>query len=153
MHSVVIENLEEFLAGTLEPSELRVVEAHLSDCAVCRETVHSMQDVSLLFGSLRMEAPIQPDPGFYARVMQRTEESKPAPFLAGLFGLNGLFGRKLVFSSLLALGILGGYLFSQETSYMAGPTPEAVMAEQTRASFDSAPPSENMLVTLTGYEH
>lgn len=153
MHSVVLENLEEFLAGTLEPAEHQAVEAHLSGCDLCRDEIHGMQSVSLLFGSLRTEAAFDPPPGFYARVMQRAEESKPTPFFAGLFALNGLFGRKLVYSSLLTLGILGGYLISRESSYTPGPTPEAVMAQQTQASFNSAPASESMLVTLTNYEH
>jgi anti-sigma factor RsiW len=148
-----MQNLEEFLAGTLEPAEHQAVEAHLSVCVLCREEVHGMQDVSLLFGSLRPEAAFEAAPGFYARVMQRAEESTPVPFFAGMFALNGLFGRKLVFSSLLTLGILGGYLISRESAYTTGPTPEVIMAEQTRAAFDSAPAPESMLVTLTNYEH
>jgi len=153
MHSVVMENLEEFLAGTLEPQELQAVEAHLSGCELCRGAVHEMQSVSLLFTSLRTGEALEPAPGFYARVMQRTAETQPAPFLAGLFGLDGLFGRKLVFASLLTLGILGGYLITSESSYTTGPTPEAIMAEQTQSSFESAPAPESMLVTLTHYEH
>jgi hypothetical protein len=129
------------------------VEAHLSGCSLCRDEIHGMQSVSLLFNSMRPEAALEPAPGFYARVMQKTAESRPAPLFGGIFGLDGLFGRKLVFSSLLTLGLLGGYLISRESSYMAGPTPEAIMAEQTQASFESAPAPESMLVTLTHYEH
>jgi anti-sigma factor RsiW len=153
MHSVVMENIEEFLAGTLEPAEHKALEAHLSSCELCREEVRGMQSVSLLFGSLRTEAAFEPAPGFYARVLQRAEETKPASFFAGIFALDTIFGRKLVFSSLLTLGILGGYLVSRESSYMAGPTPDAIMAEQTQAAFDSASAPENMLITLTNYEH
>jgi hypothetical protein len=153
MHSVVMENIEEFLAGTLEPAEHQALQAHLSGCELCREEVRGMQSVSLLFGSLRTEAAVEPGPGFYARVMQRAEQTKPASFLAGIFAMDALFGRKLVLSSLLTLGVLGGYLVSRESSYMAGPTPEAIMAEQTRAAFDSASGPESMLITLTNYEH
>jgi anti-sigma factor RsiW len=153
MHSVVMENIEEFLAGTLEPAEHQALEAHLKSCELCREEVRGMQSVSLLFGSLRAEAAFEPGPGFYARVMQRAEEAKPASFFSGIFAMDAVFGRKLVLSSLLTLGILGGYLISRESSYMAGPTPEAIMAEQTRAAFDSASGPESMLVTLTNYEH
>jgi anti-sigma factor RsiW len=153
MHSVVMENIEEFLAGTLEPAEHKALEAHLSGCELCREEVRGMQSVSLLFGSLRAELTFEPGPGFYARVMQKAEETKPASFFAGIFALDAVFGRKLVFSSLLTLSILGGYLVSRESSYMAGPTPEAIMAEQTQAAFDSASGPESMLVTLTKYEH
>lgn len=152
MHSVVMESLEEFLAGTLEPAERLTVERHLSDCGQCREEVHGMQGVSLLFSSFRTEEAFDPAPGFYARVAQRVEASKPAPSFASLFALDAVFGRKLVFSCLLTIGLLGGYLISRESSYMAGPTPEAMMAEQTQAGFDSAP-APSMLVTLTNYEH
>ena len=51
MHSVVMENIEEFLAGTLEPAEHQALQAHLSGCELCREEVRGMQSVSLLFGS------------------------------------------------------------------------------------------------------
>jgi len=153
MHSVVMENIEEFLAGTLEPAEHQVLEAHLSGCELCREEVRGMQSVSLLFGSLRTEAAFEPAPGFYARVLQRAEDAKPPSFFAGIFALDAIFGRKLVFSSLLTLGLLGGYLISRESSYMAGPTPDAIMAQQTQAAFDSASAPDSMLITLTNYEH
>ncbi len=55
MHSVVVENLEEFLGGTLEPAERQAVEAHLSACGNCREEIHGMREVALLFGSFRAE--------------------------------------------------------------------------------------------------
>jgi anti-sigma factor RsiW len=153
MHSVVMENIEEFLAGTLEPAEHRSLQAHLDGCELCREEVSAMQSVSVLFESLRTNSAVEPIPGFYARVMQKVEVTKPAPFFSGIFGLDAVFGRKLVFSSLLTLGILGGYLISRESSYTAGLTPDAVMAQQTQAAFDSAPAPDSMLVTLTNYEH
>jgi len=153
MHSVVMENLEEFLAGTLEPAERQTLEKHLSECVHCREEVHGMQSLSLLFHSFRTEEAVETAPGFYARVMQRAEQSKPAPSFSSLFALDALFGRKLVYSCLLTLGILVGYLVSSEQSYMAGPTPEAIMAAETHPAFESAPAPESMLVTLTNYEH
>lgn len=153
MHSVVMENLEEFLSGALEPAERQAVETHLSECGHCREEVRGMQGVSLLFGSFRTEEEFDAAPGFYVRVMQRAEISKPAPSFASFFALDAVFGRKLVFTCLLTLGALGGYLVSRESSYTAGPSPEAIMAEQTQAAFDSAPAPESMLVTLTKYEH
>jgi len=50
MHAVVMESLEDYLAGSLEPSEIRVIEAHLSNCDRCSEEIRGMRDVSLLFG-------------------------------------------------------------------------------------------------------
>jgi predicted anti-sigma-YlaC factor YlaD len=71
MHAVVMESLEEFLAGTLEPVERRTIEAHLGSCAACREEFQGMEDLSLLFGTLQAKEPAEPAAGFYARVMQR----------------------------------------------------------------------------------
>ena len=67
--------------------------------------------------------------------------------------MNLAFGRRLVFASLLTLAVLGGYLVSRETQYTAGPSPEAILAQQNSPAFDTASAEDNMLVTLTAYEH
>jgi anti-sigma factor RsiW len=152
MHAVMMDSLEEYLSGTLEPVVLRDIEAHLSTCEVCREEIQSMQDVSHLLVSLRSEEVYDRSPGFFAGVMQRVGESRTAPSFASLFSLDLAFGRRLVFASLMTLAILGGYLVTRETDSPAGPSPEAVMAQQDMPAFDSAPAPDNMLVTLTAYE-
>ena len=153
MHVVVMENLEEYLAGTLEPAGTRAIEAHLNTCPTCREEIHSMQDVSQLFVSLRPSETLDPSPGFYAGVMRQVSERRPVPSFAGLFGLDFAFGRRVVFASLLTLAVLGSYLVTREAEYPAGgPSPEAVMAQQNSPSFATAPGRDNMLVTLTAYE-
>ena len=38
---VVMDSLEEYLAGALEPAAQREVEAHLSTCNLCREEVQA----------------------------------------------------------------------------------------------------------------
>ena len=55
MHAVVMDSLEEYLAGALEPARRRAIETHLSACGSCREEVGSMQETSLLFDCLRSE--------------------------------------------------------------------------------------------------
>jgi anti-sigma factor RsiW len=151
MHTVVMDSLEEYLSGTLEPAGRRKVEAHLSACKTCREEMREMQDVSLLFGSLRNEEAMDVSPGFFAGIMRQAGERRPAPSFAGLFALDFAFGRRLVLASLLMLAVLGSYLVSREAEY-TGPSPDAVMAQQESPSFDSAPAPDNMLVTLTAYE-
>src|SRR5579862_4845100 len=147
MHAVLLESLEEYLAGALTPADRKEIEAHLSACESCREELRSMQEVSRLFGSLRSEEALEPTPGFYARVMSEVGEQKTAaPTFASLFTLDFAFGRRLVFASLLTLAVLGSYLISRESSYPAGPSPEAVMAQQELPAFDSAPAPDNMLV-------
>lgn len=153
MHAVVMQNLEEFLSGTLEPATHREIEAHLASCKACRVEVEGMREVSQCFGSLRSEEAATPEVGFYARVMQQVEQSKAAPSVASLLGLDFAFGRRLVFASLLTLAVLGSYLVSRETGYAGGPSPEGLMAQQESPAFDSAPAPDNMLVTLTAYEH
>ena len=153
MHAVLMESLEEYLAGALEPATQRKIEAHLSTCKLCREEIHGMQDVSQLFVSLRSEEVVEPALGFSARVLAQVNERKAAPALANIFGLNLAWGRRLIFASLLTLAVLGSYLVLGESGYTAGPSPEAVMAQQESPAFDSAPAQDNMLVTLTTYEH
>jgi anti-sigma factor RsiW len=148
MHAVVIESLEEYLAGTLEPVERKAIEAHLSHCSMCLEEISGMQDVSSLFSALRVEEPVAPAPGFYARVMQDVEARK-RPSFTGVFDLG--FARRMAFASLLTITVLGGFLISRDHSYRPGYTPDSVMAQQNLPSFDNSSP-DNMLVTLTNYE-
>jgi hypothetical protein len=101
---------------------------------------------------LRQEEEWQPSPGFYAAVVRRVEEQAVRPSFAGLFSLDFVFGRRLVFASLVMLAVLGSYLVTREGEYPGGPSPESVMAEQNSPSFDSAPGHDNMLVTMTAYE-
>jgi len=152
MHAVIVENLEEYLAGTLEPADRREIEAHLGACEGCREEMNVMQDVSQLFVSLRQEEIWQPSPGFYAGVVRQVEATAVRPSFASLFSLDFVFGRRLVFASLVVLAVLGSYLVSREAAYPAWPSPESVMAEQNSPSFDSAPGHDRMLVTMTAYE-
>jgi anti-sigma factor RsiW len=152
MHVVVMDSIEEYLAGALEPAAQREVEAHLSACKMCREEIQTMQDVSQLFGSLRSEEVFDPSPSFYAGVVYQVGERRAVPTFSGLFAMDFAFGRRLVFASLLMLAVLGSYLISSEIAYQGGPSPEAVMAQQDSPTFESAPARDNMLVTLTAYE-
>ncbi len=152
MHAVVMESLEEYLSGLLEPAAQRDIEAHLSNCGTCREEIRGMQDLAPLFGTLRSEETWQPAPGFYAGVRQRAGERKAVPSFASFFALDLAFGRRLVFASLLTLAVLGSYLVTRESGYAGGPSPEAIMAQQNSPEFDSASAQDNMLITLTAYE-
>src|ERR1051326_6890025 len=101
MHAVVMDNLEEYLSGSLEPATLRDIEAHLSTCQMCQEEVLGMRDVSHLFGSLRHDETESWDiaPGFYAKVWEQVGQSRPVSAFSNFFDMA--FGRRLVFASLL----------------------------------------------------
>lgn len=148
-----MESLEEYLSGTLKPAVLREIEAHLSICEMCCQEVAGMQQVSQLFGALKTEEELAPAPGFYARVMREVGHRQAVPSFAGFFALDFAFGRRLVFASLLTLAALGSFLVSYESEYPTGLSPEAVMAQQDTPAYDSAPAQENMLATMTTYEH
>jgi anti-sigma factor RsiW len=152
MHAVVMDSLEEYLSGAIEPAAQRAIEAHLLACGTCREEVRGMQEVSALFGSLRTEEVLAPPPAFTASVMLNVAQLKPAPTFASLFALDLAFGRRLAFASLVLLAVLGSFLASREAQYSAGPSPDAIMAQQERPEFDSAAAQDKMLVTLTAYE-
>ena len=154
MHAVMMENLEEYLAGTLEPAQLREIEAHLSTCGACREEIRGMQDMTELFGALRSDETVlgSVPPGFVAEVMEQVGRRKAMPAFASFFALHMNFGRRLVFASMLTLAVVGSYLVTREERYPTGPSPEAILAQQNAPGFE-ANAENNMLVTLTAYEH
>jgi anti-sigma factor RsiW len=154
MHAVVMESLEEYLAGALGPAGERVIEAHLNTCDSCREEVRGMQEVSLLFGSLRSDEVFDSSPAFIAGVMQQVAGNRDTVrSLSSLFGLDLAFGRRLVFASLLTLAVLGGYLVSHESDYeMSGVSPDALLAQEASPAFSSGPAQDKMLATLTAYD-
>jgi anti-sigma factor RsiW len=152
MHAVIVDCLEEYLAGALEPVDRRAVEAHLAACPECHEEVASLRDVSQLLDCLCPEEFGEPAPGFYAGVMRQVDERRAVPVFAGWFALDLALGRRLVFASLMTLAVLGSYLVSRETGKPGGPSAEAVMAQEYSPAFDSASAQDQLLVTLTAYE-
>src|SRR3954462_7803501 len=153
MHAVVLENLEEQLAGVVEAVALGDIEAHLKSCEMCRDEVAGMQQISEMFVAFKPEVhePVAPL-GFYARVMQQVGGRKPAPTFSSFFALDFAFGRRLALTCLLMLASLGSYLVSREAGEPPLQSPEMIMAQQETPTFDSAQAHEAMLATLTSYE-
>jgi len=151
MHAVVMESLEEYLSGVLEPAARRRIEAHLNDCASCRAGMDGMAGVSSLFGALRSQE-CEPAAGFYARVAERIEANSAAPSLAGLFAFDLVFARRLAFSCMLTLAVLASFLVSREVAYRGSFTPEAVLSQDSTAASGNALAQDNMLLALTAYE-
>jgi predicted anti-sigma-YlaC factor YlaD len=135
----------------LEPAVRRRIEAHLNECASCRAGMDGMAGVSSLFGALRNQA-CEAAPGFYARVVERIEATSAAPSLAGLFAFDLVFARRLAFSCMLTLAVLGSVLVSRELAYRGSFTPDAVLAQDSAAASGSALAQDNMLLALTAYE-
>jgi anti-sigma factor RsiW len=152
MHAVLMDSLEEYLAGELDPAALRDIEAHLSTCAACREEVDGMRQVSLWMGAFKPEEVMEAPAGFYAKVMQEIGDRKPLPTFSSLFALDFAFGRRVAFACLLTLAVLGSYLVTHETGEPALLSPEVMMALQDAPAADAAPAHEAMLATLTRNE-
>jgi len=146
MHTVIVRNLEDYLAGALPATLQQRFESHLESCGKCKRKVQEMQEVTKLVASLRSTEPVEPPAGFAARVLAAVPQ-RFVPSFWNLFGDPG-FGRRVAFASLLTLAVLGSILAARETSYAPAPhTPDVVMS----AHQDSPTPG-SMLVTLTSYE-
>src|SRR6185295_18963542 len=118
MHQVIVDRLEDYLAGTSNiPREFT---AHLEACAECRTEVSEMQEIGAAFEALRSPAAeFTPAPDFYARLNTFIED-REARSLWRLFSWEPVFGRRVAFASLMALFVLGSFLVSRETEYAAG---------------------------------
>jgi anti-sigma factor RsiW len=101
MHEPVIQRLEEYLDGNGPFPE---VEEHLSSCRGCREELSAMQGQAALFRrAFRNDG--EPDPGFYARVMNRIE-TQAKPSVWSLFA-ESMFARRLAYASATFLLVVG----------------------------------------------
>ena len=124
MHQVILDRLENYLAGSSDiPNEFT---AHLERCDDCRNEVAEMREIQGAFAVLRASEPFTPAPGFYARLSSRIERQQ-AGSLWRLFW-EPAFGQRVAFASLMALFVLGTFLISRETSYTPGPGAPNIIA-------------------------
>ena len=154
MHQQIQDGLEDFLAGNAAGAVRDRIEAHLRECAGCREEVEQMREMSALFSSLRSPDPPVPAPGFYARVSGLIEQQQPRSFWNLFF--EPVFGRRLALASLLVLATLGTVLITDETEeYTAAPSPEMILAVERDAPLIESGPAvdhDQMLFTLASHK-
>ncbi len=149
MHKEIQNELEDYLSG----SASRGFHAHLESCGECLREVRQMQEVSGLFAVLQSPETPEPAPGFYYRVSQRMANERQASFW-NVFSFDPGFARRLVFSSLMTLAVLGTFLVSRETAYPpSNEGPAAIMARHDGSiPHDDGNDRGRMLVTLASYE-
>ncbi len=133
MHQPIREHLETYLAGIEGLESTREVEDHLNSCEQCRKTLSAMRRQAEAIQTLRPSAEMDPQPGFYARVLDRIE-SQRVPSVWELF-LEPAFGRRLAYASLTLILILGTLMFTGEDQRAAGTgfyytSPEAILAAE-----------------------
>jgi hypothetical protein len=106
MHQPILKGLEAYLAGAPGPEFAE----HLDQCRPCRETVDAIARQSRLLRCLRYQGEMEPDPGFYARVLDRIDSQKQQSIWY-LF-LEPLFARRLLYASATLLVLLTLFLFN-----------------------------------------
>lgn len=149
MHNEIQNELEDYLSG----SASRDFHTHLASCQECGQEVREIQEVSGLFAALQSPEAPGPAPGFYYRVSQRMANGRQGSFWS-VFSFDPGFARRLVFSSLMTLAVLGSYLVSRETAYPpSNEGPAAIMARHDGSlPHDDRNDRGRMLVTLASYE-
>ena len=110
MHRIIEGHLEDVLSGALPAGHQ--VSVHLKECGECREETNAMRAQSEMLHAFKAPADFEPRAGFYARVLERIELSRPVSIWA-LF-TDSVFGRRLAMASLAAAMFLGVYVVSSE---------------------------------------
>ena len=152
MHDVVVNELEEHLAGTASTE----FHAHLAACPACRTEVESIARLSQLLAELKSdpETAAAPSPYFYTRVAASIVEHQNTDHW-GLLAPGAAFFRRVAFASLVVLACLGSYLVMREgdTSMIDHGTDAAAVIAQHDVTDDHAASSDRnlMLVTLASY--
>src|SRR5580698_3274311 len=109
MHRSIRDHLEEVLAGSRDGGS-RELEEHLTNCEECSGEVKAMREQVLLLRDLRAEA--EPQPGFYARVLERIEAEGPVS-IWNVF-IESAFGRRIAMASMTLALLLGIYVVTAE---------------------------------------
>ncbi len=110
MHQPIKDNLEEYLKGSARqiPQEFH---AHLAACEECASELRLLETQAKMLRTLRSEN-VAPQPGFYARVLERIEEQGRSSVWS-VFLLPS-FGRRLAIASAALVILLGTYLVATE---------------------------------------
>jgi hypothetical protein len=148
MHDVVVNELEEHLAGSASAA----FHAHVASCRECRAEVESIAHVSALLSELRSErdSAVEPSPFFYTRVAASIVDHQNTGHW-GILAPGAAFFRRVAFASLLVLAGLGSYLVMQEGD-INGTDAATIMAQHDATTdHDASSDRDMMLVTLASY--
>jgi hypothetical protein len=149
MHDIVVNELEDHLAGKASPA----FHDHLVNCQKCRAEVESIANVSKLLAELRPQpegattgTAGQPSPFFYTRVAASIVEHQNTNHW-GLLAPGAAFFRRVAFASLLVLACLGSYLVMREGD-ISGTDATTIMAQHD-VTADHAASSDRDLILMT----
>ena len=113
MHRSIRDRLEDLLVGKPSQGAHEGLSSHLTSCAECSSELESMKTQAELLKTWRAPEDAEPNPGFYARVMQRIEERAKDSIWAVL--IYSPFGKRLAYASLTIALVAGTYVITQES--------------------------------------
>jgi anti-sigma factor RsiW len=147
MHGSIRDKLEDLLSQKPAKKDPGV-ERHLSSCAECASELESMGKQSALLQSFRAADIVEPAPGFYARVMQRIEDSARDSVWAVF--IDSPFGKRLAYASFMLTVLLGSYVIAQESrdGHLGGPS---TVAQEFYAAPVVGTPAQRRDAVLTNF--
>jgi predicted anti-sigma-YlaC factor YlaD len=159
MHRIIRDHLEEVLTGHGSAPE-HPAGKHLAECEECRDAVTAMREQAAILRQWRTPAELDPQPGFYARVLERIETQGPGSVWALFF--DTLFARRIAMASLALALLLGVYVISSEQmlepqTASVEALPQAVFTDDILSDsgqprlVTAAPDQDAVLVNLVTY--
>jgi hypothetical protein len=112
MHGPIGDRLEELLRADSLVIHDKRLGSHLSSCPDCVRELQQMRDQANAIRALRAPEEVEPNPGFYARVLQRIEEEKKECIWAAF--LSSAFSKRLAYASLTLAVVFGSYVVAHE---------------------------------------
>jgi hypothetical protein len=133
MHGSVREELETLLAAKPSAAASKIAD-HISACQECASEVEVMRTQSQMLRTLQAPIVLEPSGGFYARVMQRIEESAKRS-IWWVFVYSPV-GKRLAYASLAITLALGSYVVAAESNdgHLSART---VVAQNENAHYDA----------------
>jgi len=162
MHRLIRDHLEEVLAGSLSETRGSKKNAeqlrHLQECEECRQEVEAMREHAALLRELRTPAFVEavPQPGFYARVMERIEARGAGSIWTAVF--DSSFGRRIALASITLAVLLGVYLVTSEQSmqpFDSSSEPVQMIAGEDQPGLvltQGTPDRDSVLLNLATYQ-
>jgi hypothetical protein len=150
MHGPIRDRLEELLSPDAKKEE---ISDYLASDPGCSVEFEAMREQSMLLRCLRAPAEVEPDPGFYARVVQRIEESGVRSIWSVF--TEGPFGTWVAYASLALALLIGAWLVGIERAdgHLGNSAP--VIAHQSptdmQVTGDPAHQRDVVLVNLATY--
>jgi predicted anti-sigma-YlaC factor YlaD len=130
MHQPIRDNLEEYLKGSARQVP-QAFHAHLVACEECASELRLLETQANMLRSLRSDADVGSNAGFYARVMERVEEQGRGSIWSVF--LQPSFGRRLAIASATLVVLLGTYLVTSEVGDQSiAALPPAVITDSVK---------------------